>query len=132
MDFTDVNLNQKFAKQNRTFSETLKKKIVKEIELKRLTIKDAVSLYEVTRTSVYNWLSVYSQNYCKGTKMVVQLDSEYERTKQLLRQVADLERSYGQKQLECEYLQKIIELASREVGFDIKKKLATKQSSFSE
>ena len=132
MEFTNVNLNQNFAKQNRRFSEALKQKIVNDIEQKRTSIKDVVSLYSVTRTSIYKWIYAYSKNYCKGTKMVVELKSEAEKVKQLMRRNAELERAYGLKQLEVEYLQKIIELGSAEAGFDIKKKFATRQSNISD
>jgi transposase len=132
MEFTDVNLKQKFAKQNRTFSEDLKQKIVNDIEQKLVSIKDVVSLYSVTRTSIYKWIYAYSKHYSKGTKMVVELESEAEKVKQLMRRNAELERAYGLKQLEVEYLSKVIELGSAEVGFDIKKKYATRQSNISD
>jgi len=132
MEFTDVNLNansnQPFAKQNRKFSDALKQKIVDDIEQKRVSIKDVVSLYSVTRTSIYKWIYAYSKHHLKGTKMVVELESEAEKVKELMRRNVELERAYGLKQLEIEYLQKIIELGSREVGFDIKKKYATQLS----
>lgn len=132
MEFTDVNLNQNFAKQNRVFSDALKQKIVDDIEQKRVSIKDVVSLYSVTRTSIYKWIYAYSKHYSKGTKMVVELESEAEKVKQIMRRNAELERAYGLKQLEVEYLQKIIELGSAEVGFDIKKKFATRLSNISD
>ena len=132
MEFTDVNLNQNFAKQNRIFSEDLKQKIVNDIEQKRVSIKDVVSLYSVTRTSIYKWIYAYSKHYSKGTKMVVELESEAEKVKQLMRRNAELERAYGLKQLEVEYLSKVIDLGSAEVGFDIKKKYVTRQSNISD
>jgi len=39
--------------------------------------------------------------------------------------LAELERIIGQKQLQIDYLEKIIELGSEEVGIDIKKKYST-------
>jgi hypothetical protein len=54
------------------------------------------------------------------------MESESTKTKKLLERNAELERFIGQKQLEIEYLQKTIELASEEVGYDLKKKCATK------
>ena len=109
----------------RYFSDEFKKKIVKEIETKRIAIKDVVSLYNVSKNSVYTWLYKYSKNYEKGTKMVLELESEAERTKYLMKKVAELERALGQKTLEIDFLNKVVDLCSEELGYDIKKKATT-------
>ncbi len=121
---TKKSKRQKFEldqKRNRTFSESFKRSKIKEIEAKRLTIREVCELYEVSRSSVYNWLYKYS-SVVKGTKMVVQMESEGEKVKQLNSHIAELERIIGQKQLELDYLSKTLELASDEVGYDLKKK----------
>ena len=51
-----------------------------------------------------------------------QLQLEHLKTKALLAKVAELERALGRKQLEVDFNNKLIELASKEVGYDIKKK----------
>jgi transposase-like protein len=91
---------------------------------KKLTIKQCCQLYNVTHSSVYKWLSKYSTDYGKGTNMVVQLDSEATRTLALQERVAELERSVGQKQLELDYLNRVLVLLSDELGYDVKKKYA--------
>jgi hypothetical protein len=53
--------------------------------------------------------------------MVVQKESEAQRTSQLLVQVAELERRLGQKQMQLDYLEKLVELASKEYSIDLKK-----------
>jgi transposase len=112
----------------RYFSDEFKKKIVKELELKKISIKEVVSLYEVSSTSVYRWLEIFSKNYTKGTKMVLELESEAQRTQYLMSKVADLERIIGQKQVQIDFLNKAIELCSDELGYDVKKKFTTTQS----
>jgi transposase len=102
-----------------------KRKKVKEILEKRLSIKQVSELYGVSRTSVYKWIYKYSALE-RGTKQVIQMESEALKTKLLLQQVAELERVVGQKQLEIDYLSKTLELASKEVGYDLKKKYAPK------
>jgi transposase len=119
---TKVQIQQKY---NRSFSESFKRKKVKEILEKRLSIKQVSELYGVSRTSVYKWIYKYSALE-RGTKQVIQLESEALKTKLLLQQVAELERVVGQKQLEIDYLSKTLELASKEVGYDLKKKYAPK------
>ena len=53
--------------------------------------------------------------------MVVQKESEAQRTNELLIQVAELERRLGQKQMQLDYLEKLVELASKEYDIDFKK-----------
>lgn len=110
-------------KVNRTFSERFKRSKVSEIENKRITIRQVSELYGVSKSAVYKWVYLYSQVE-KGTKQVVQMESEQHITLYYKQRLAELERLYGQKQLEVEYLKKAIELASEELGFDLKKKYA--------
>lgn len=118
------------SKYNRNFSEAFKKAKVDELQRKVITIPQLCALYEVSRTTVYKWIYAYS-DLEPGVKMVVEMESEASKTKQLLERNAELERFIGQKQLEIEYLQKTLELASAELGYDLKKKYAPKSLSFS-
>lgn len=106
---------------NRTFSEEFKKSVVKDLVKGLVKIKDICELHNVTRTSVYKWLYLYS-NTPKGTKTVIQMESEAHKTKELYDRVSKLERVIGQKQLEIDYLSKLIEISSEDLGFDLKKK----------
>jgi len=76
-------------------------------------------LWDVTSPGVYRWIYLYSPEHKKGTTMVVQKDSEAQRTSDLLNQVAELEGCLGQKQID--YLEKLVELASKEYDIDFKK-----------
>lgn len=109
------------SKYNRTFSETFKRTKVAEIQQKVITIPQLCELYKVSRTSVYKWIYAYS-DVEPGVKMVVEMESEASKTQQLLERNAELERFIGQKQLEIEYLQKTLEIASADLGYDLKKK----------
>lgn len=117
------------VKKRRTFSEEFKKKKVKELIGKQVTVAGLARLYGITRTSVYNWLYLYSPDHQKGTTLVVEVESESYKTKRLQQQVAELERIIGQKQLEIDFLGKLLELGSEELGFDLKKNFSTKLSS---
>lgn len=110
------------SKYNRKFSEEFKKEKVKQLVAKQISIKELSDLYEVSRTAVYQWIYKYSPHYKKGTLQVVQMESEEVKTKSLLLKVAELERALGRKQLEIDFNNKLIELASEEVGYDLKKK----------
>ncbi|MCU0391314.1 MAG: transposase [Thermoflexibacter sp.] len=114
--------------QNRYFSEEFKKQKVKELEQKLISIKDLVDLHQISRTTVYQWLHKYSTHYQRDTKIVVQMESESLKTKQLLERQAELERIIGQKQIEIDFLNKLMEIASQELNIDLKKSFLDKLS----
>lgn len=113
----------------RHFSEEFKKSKVKELVEKRITVTELSRLYGVTRNAVYKWLYKYSAHHEKRTTLVVEMESESFKTKRLQQQVAELERIVGKKQLEIDFLEKLLELGSEELGFDLKKNFRSKLSS---
>ena len=115
-------------KIQRTFSEAFKREKVKDLVEKRISMKQLCSLYEVSRTAVYKWLYAYSPHHEQKTILVVQMESEAHKSQMLQQKVAELERIVGQKQLELDFLNKLFEVGSQELGFDIKKNLSTKLS----
>jgi transposase len=112
----------------RQFSEELKLKVVKDIETGKATIAQVCREFSVSNVSVYKWLNKYSQFHKRGAKIIVELKSEAYRSKELEKKVQDLEAALGRKQLEVEFLNKLIELASDDLGVDIKKKHYTQPS----
>ena len=113
---------------NRTFSEEFKRQRVKEIVTKKVSIRDVSELYGVSRTAVYKWVYRYSEIE-KGVKTVVQMESEAAKTAYYKARLSELERMYGQKQMEVDLMAKILELASEEVGYDLKKKFSPERLS---
>ena len=109
-------------RQNRYFSEAFKKKKVNEIEKNLTTVLQVSREYEVSCTSVYKWIYKYSQHMKKGVKQVVEAQSDTYKLQQYRQQVHELERIVGQKQLQIDFLEKVIALAEEEYGFDLKKK----------
>jgi transposase len=115
-------------KQRRVFSEEFKKAKVKDLVEKRITVGQLKGMYEISRATVYNWLYKYSPHHDQKTILVVQMESEAEKNKYLLQQVADLERVIGRKQMEIDFLNKMFEIGSEELGFDLKKNFSTRLS----
>lgn len=115
-------------RQRRFFSEELKRKIVKEIGAKLHTVAEIGKLYGVSTTAVYRWVYQYTPGLAPGTTQVVQMESEAERTRLAEQRVAELERALGRKQLELEVVEKILEVGSASLGFDLKKTFGTTQS----
>jgi transposase len=112
-------------RERRVFSEVLKKKIVKDLLSKRLTIKEATIEHQVSPQSVYQWLYKYSPHHKPRCTLVVQMESEEQKKYELQRRVAELERIIGQKQLEIDFLNKLLEVGSKELGFDLKKSFSS-------
>lgn len=108
-------------RQRRVFSEEFKREKVHELNAGLYSISSFCKLWDVTSPAVYRWIYLYSPEHKKGTTMVVQKDSEAQRTHDLLHQVAELERCLGQKQMQIDYLEKLVELASKEYDIDLKK-----------
>lgn len=97
------------------------------IEEKQVTVNQLSRIYDVSTTAIYNWIRQYSTKISRGEKIVIEKESEGSRTIKLLNRVSELERTIGQKQLQIDYLEKVLELGSEEVGFDIKKKYVSGQ-----
>ena len=115
----------------RVFSETFRKTRVKEIDQGLFSVTEVAKLYSVSQQSVYRWLHKYSINHQKGVVQVVQMESESQRTQALLKRVAELERVVGQKQLQLDFLEKLVEISSKELKIDLKKNFDIKCSTIS-
>jgi hypothetical protein len=64
----------------------------------------------------------------KKEKMVYESDSDTMKIKLLQERIKELERAVGQKQLNIDFLEKMIEFAQADLKIDIKKKHSTKLS----
>ena len=116
-------------RRRRSFSEDFKKGKVKELENGVTKVDDLCKQYEVSNTSVYRWLKLYGSKGETKERMIVESLSDTQELLRLKKQVADLERTVGQKQILIEFKDKMIELAEETYGVDIKKKFSTKPSS---
>lgn len=112
-------------RQRRIFSEEFKRQKVQLLIEKKISVKELSELYGTSKMTIYRWLYRYSPHHQKGTTQVVQMESESIKTQSLQAQVADLERVVGQKQLQIDYLEQLIELASKELKIDIRKNFVT-------
>ena len=120
------------SRQNRYFSEDIKKKIVRDLENNLMRISDVCTTYEVSRTSVYRWIYQYSAMAKKKHKQVVESKSDTAKIKALQERIKELEQAVGQKQLMIDFKDKMIELAEQRYNVDIKKKLGSKALSGSD
>lgn len=108
-------------RERRIFSEEIKKKAVKDLTGKRTTIKALMNEHQISHQTVYTWLYKYSPYHEQKCTLVVQMKSEEIKNSELRHRMAELERIVGQKQLEIDFLNKLLEIGSGELGFDLKK-----------
>lgn len=127
-DFKLEPLSRK-ERQNRYFSESFKKKKVREIERNISSVLEISKEYNVSTTAVYKWIYKYSLHHQKGIKQVVEPMSDTRKIKELKERIKELELLVGQKQIQIEFKDKMIEIAEETYGIDIKKKLGSKRSS---
>lgn len=109
-------------KTRRIFSEQLKRKLVNELETGSLQVKDVCEIYQVSHTAVYKWLYKHSKIYKRNNVVIVEDKSESKKAKLLEQQVKELQRTLGEKQMQVEYLEKLLELHKEATGEDLKKK----------
>jgi transposase-like protein len=115
-------------KRRRIFSEELRKKIVRDIEKGKASVLSASREYDVSQQCIYNWLSKYSRYLQSEVTLVMQMQSEGYKTKELEERIAELEAALGRKQMEIDFLKKRMEISEEELDKSHKKKSSTKPS----
>lgn len=109
----------------RYFSEDFKRKKVREIEQNLATMAQIAREYQVSKTAIYKWVYKYSAMRKKGLKQVVEPKSDTVKITRLTEEIRQMEQMVGQKQIKIDFLEKMIELAEKEYGIDIKKKYSS-------
>ena len=122
-------IQERRSRFSRYFSEDFKKQKVRDLERNLVGISELCQEYDLSRTSVYNWLYKYSKMIKKGERQIVERKSDTRKMQELRERIKELERVVGQKQLLIDFQQKMIELAEQTYDVDIKKKLRSKLSS---
>lgn len=115
-----TNKSNKPKKSRRSFSVSVRKAIVKEID-KGLSKAEASRKYEVSQATIYRWIKLYSPNYTPTYNTIVEHKSQ---TNKVNKQKAELKRVYeelGRAQLHIKVLEKLIDTASNQLGIDLKK-----------
>lgn len=115
-------------RQQRIFSDDLRKQIVGQIERGEFTVSQVVREYEVSSQAVYNWLYKYSRTLKKGTRIVMEKDSQENTAQELRKRIKELEAALGRKSLEADLYRIIVEKASDEFRVDLKKNFGDQAS----
>ena len=112
-------------RRRRTFSEGFKRQKVREIISRKTTATEVSKSYEVSQAAIYKWIDLYSGKQ-KPERTIVESKSDTSKILALQKRIAELERALGQKQIQLEFKDKMIELAEDVYKVDIKKKFGTK------
>ena len=120
--------NGKRVKPRRIYSEDFKLKIVKIYESGEYSVPEIEKIYNISNVTIYNWIYKYSTYNKKCAKVVEFKDSQMSKLEEMKARIAELERTLGQKQMNIDYLEKMIELAKKEYDINIKKDSNTQQS----
>lgn len=109
-------------RRSRYFSEEFKRSKVIEIERGLTRVCEVCREYEVSDVAVYKWINKYSKDMKSKPRVVIESESDTRKIQHLKEKLAEAERLLGQKQIEVEFLNKVIEIAEDRFKIEIKKK----------
>ncbi len=116
-------------RQQRRYSESLKKTVVEKFEAGEWTVIEVCRIYDIkSKQTVYNWIYKYSRTLKKPTRFVMEKDSVDKKLKDLESRNNALEAALGRKQLELDLYKHIIDLASEAYDEDLKKSFGDQAS----
>lgn len=109
------------------YSLAFKQKVVKEIEEGKLSISESKKLYNIKGGgTLQGWIKKMGKNHLLNKVVKVALTDEVNILKQTEKEKQELETALAQAHLRILSLEKILEIAGRNYGEDIKKKYTTK------
>jgi transposase len=120
--------NVKLIRKKRKYSEEFRRSLVKDFESGKFSVPQLERLHNIGNALLYKWIYRYSQSNEHGQRIVEMKDSSTQKLKVLEQRVKELEQMVGRKQIEIDYLEKMIDLAKEELHIDIKKNFNTPQS----
>ncbi len=120
--------NIRLLKKHRRYSVEFKKQIVADFESGDFSVPQLEKLHGVSNKSIYDWIYKFSTFNEKGYRVVEMKDSSSNKMQELEARNKELEAALGRKQIQLDYLEKMIELAKSELDIDIKKNYSTPQS----
>uniref|UniRef100_UPI00404853B9 transposase n=1 Tax=Roseivirga sp. TaxID=1964215 RepID=UPI00404853B9 len=103
-------------------------RVIELYESGQCTVLELEEEYELSSPVIYRWIYKYSNNNKKSIQVVEMKDSQQSNLKELAQKVKELEQAVGRKQMNIDYLEKMIELAKDHYDIDIKKNFDTPPS----
>lgn len=123
---------KKSLRQVKHFSDAIKRQTVKDIEHGKCSVSEASRELMVSRQAIYTWVYKYSGYLQKNKILVVENNSENYQSKVLEKKLREAEAALGRKQMELDFLNKLIELAGADLHIDLKKSFSNLASNGTE
>ena len=124
--------NLRKLQKQRVYSDEFKREIVSLFESGKFSVLQLEKLYGVSDSAIYRWIYKFSTFNEKGIRIVEMKESSTSKLKELEEKVRQLERIVGQKQIQIDFLEKMIDIAKEDLQIDIKKNYNTQPSNGSE
>ena len=118
----------KRIKNKRYYSEDFKLRLVNLFESGRNSVLELQDQYGIKPQTIYRWIYKYSDYNKKSVQIVEMKDSQQQKIKELEAKVKELEQAVGRKQINIDYLEKMMDLANEYYDIDIKKNFSTPHS----
>jgi transposase-like protein len=120
--------NVRLLRKSRQYSVEFKKQIVADFESGDFSVNQLSTLHGIANQVIYRWIYKFSTFNEKGYRVVEMKDSSSKKLQELEAKNKELEAALGRKQIQLDYLEKMVELAKTELDIDIKKNYSTPQS----
>jgi transposase-like protein len=114
--------------KSRYFAPEVRQAIVAEIDA-GMSKAEAARKYQVSQTTVFKWVQLYSPHHTPRVVTVVESASQTSRVKELELELRNAYAAIGRKDCQLVYQDKLFEAAQKELGYDLKKNLEIKLSS---
>ena len=111
----------------KSYSLAFKRKVVGEVESGKLTKDGARRKYDIGgKTTVLNWCRKYGKNSRKDYHVMVTTKKEIEEKESDKERIRELEKALADAHLKLHAHEIMLDIAKKEFGLDIRKKLGTK------
>lgn len=113
-------------KGNKSYSESLKREVVREVKLGLISKEEAKRKYGIRGQScVINWIRKFEGRELNKSSI---MQHEKSSKKDLIKRLKELERELEDEKIRSEGLSKMIDIAEDQLKITIRKKSGTKQS----
>ncbi len=120
--------NVRLLQKHRQYSDEFKRQIVADFESGKFSVGQLTKLHGIANQVIYRWIYKFSTFNEKGYRVVEMKDGSSQKMHELEAKNKELEAALGRKQIQLDYLEKMIELAKSELDIDLKKNYNTPPS----
>ena len=111
---------------NKSYSESLKREVVREIHLGNLSKTEARNKYDIRgHTAVLKWIRKFEEE--GSLSKIRMMDYKKENKDGLIKRIKELERQLEDEKIRAEGYSKMIDIAEDQLKISIRKKSTTKQ-----